>query len=92
MQATPSSTPKRRRFEGVVVSVSGPSTAVIRVDRQVAHEKYGKYYTISKKFMIHDPAHAAKVGDIVEVEECRPLSRQKRWRYVSTLRATQQTV
>lgn len=90
MQVTPSSTSKRRRFEGVVVSISGPSTAVIRVDRQVPHEKYGKYYTISKKFMIHDPTKAAKVGDKVEVEECRPLSRQKRWRYISTVRAAEQ--
>lgn len=90
MQATPSSSvSQRRRFEGTVVSVSGPSTAVVRVDRQVAHPKYGKYYTISKKFMIDDPAGAAKLGDVVEVEECRPLSRQKRWRYRSTIRRAQ---
>lgn len=88
MQASPSS-PSKRRFEGVVVSVSGPTTAVVRIDRQVAHEKYGKYYTISKNFMIHDEKSAAKVGDIVSIEECRPMSRQKRWRYISTIRSAQ---
>ncbi len=92
MQASPLSTSSSyRRFEGVVASVSGPTTAVVRVDRQVAHPKYGKYYTISKKFMIHDPMSAAKVGDTVEIEECRPVSRHKRWRYVSTLRSVQKT-
>lgn len=85
---TPSSSPKRR-FEGVVVSVSGPTTAVVRVDRRVPHEKYGKYYTISKNFMIHDVDNQAKVGNIVEIEECRPVSKQKRWRYLSTIRSVQ---
>ncbi len=83
----PSSTSPKRRFEGVVKSVSGPTTAVVRVDRQVSHEKYGKYYTISKNFMIHDEKSVAKVGDTVVIEECRPLSRQKRWRYLSTIRS-----
>ncbi len=82
---TPSS--HKRRFEGLVASVSGPATAVVRVDRQVPHEKYGKYYTISKKFMIHDEKSVAKVGDTVLIEECRPLSRQKRWQYISTIRS-----
>ncbi len=90
MSATPSSiSSSKRRFEGAVTSVSGPTTAVVRVDRQVPHEKYGKYYTISKKFMIHDEKSVAKVGDIVVIEECRPVSRQKRWRYLSTIRSAQ---
>jgi small subunit ribosomal protein S17 len=76
----------RRRFEGVVVSAKMKSTAVVRVDRQVAHPKYGKYFTVSKKFKIHDPEGQAKPGDVVEFEECRPLSRDKRWRYIATVK------
>jgi small subunit ribosomal protein S17 len=86
MTSSPSSPVTRRRFEGVVVSISGPSTAVIRVDRRVAHAKYGKYYTLSKRLMIDDPKGVAKRGDTVLIEECRPLSRHKRWRYLSTVR------
>ena len=78
---------KRRRLQGTVVSTAMKLTAVIRVDRQVAHPKYGKYFTVSRKFKIHDPKADARVGDTVEFEECRPLSKDKRWRYVSTLKA-----
>lgn len=62
-------------------------TAVVRVDRRVAHEKYGKYFTISKKFKVHDETGAARMGDTIEIEECRPVSRDKNWRYISTIKA-----
>ncbi|MDO8584318.1 MAG: 30S ribosomal protein S17 [bacterium] len=75
-----------RRLQGTVTSTAMKSTAVVRVDRQVAHEKYGKYFVISKKFKIHDPKAETHVGDIVEFEECRPLSRDKRWRFVATIK------
>lgn len=78
----------RRRLQGVVVSTAMKATAVVRVDRQVAHEKYGKYYVVSRKFKIHDPAAAAHVGDTVAFEECRPVSKDKRWRYLSTVKKT----
>ena len=77
-----------RRLQGVVVSAAMKATVVVRVDRRVAHEKYGKYFTTSKKFKVHDPASAAHVGDTVEFEECRPLSRDKRWRYISTVKTS----
>lgn len=79
-------TSSHRRLSGVVISTAMPMTAVIRVDRRVAHSKYGKYFIRSKKFQIHDPAKAAHLGDMVEFEECRPLSRHKRWRYIATLK------
>ena len=76
---------KRRRMRGVVVGTGMQKTATVRVDRRLQHPKYGKYYSVSKKYAIHDPENAAKLGDLVEFEECRPLSRNKRWRYVSTI-------
>jgi len=62
-------------------------TAVVRIDRQVTHAKYGKKYMLSRKFKIHDPEAKARLGDVVEFEECRPLSKDKRWRYRSTITA-----
>lgn len=60
---------------------------MVKVDRRVPHPKYGKYFTISKKFKVHDPEGQARVGDVVEFAECRPISRDKRWIYVSTVSA-----
>jgi small subunit ribosomal protein S17 len=87
MSTTQSSSTQPRRLQGTVVSTAMSKTAVVRVDRRVAHEKYGKYFTISKKFKIHDEIGAAHMGDIVEIEECRPVSRDKNWRYLSTIKA-----
>ena len=78
--------PKRRRLQGVVTSTAMTDTAAVRVDRRVADAKYGKYFTVSKKFLVHDPGHAAHVGDLVEFEECRPLSRRKCWRLVAVIK------
>lgn len=78
---------RRRRLEGVVVSVKMEKTAVVRVDRRVAHPKYEKYFTVSKRYKAHDDKRRAKVGDVVEIEETRPLSKEKRWRYCRTLKA-----
>ncbi len=76
---------KRRCLTGVVTSTAMKDTAVVRVDRRVADQKYGKYFTVSKKFMTHDPEHVAHVGDLVEFEECRPLSRHKNWRLIAVI-------
>jgi small subunit ribosomal protein S17 len=76
---------KHRRLRGNAVSANMAKTVVVRVDRQVTHPKYKKKYTISKRFKVHDPEGKVHVGDLVEFEECRPISKDKRWRYVRTL-------
>jgi small subunit ribosomal protein S17 len=86
MTSSPTKTKTRRRLEGVVVSARMQETAVVRVDRRIAHPKYGKYYTVSKKFKVHNPENKVKAGDVIIFEECRPLSRDKRWRYLSTVK------
>lgn len=78
---------QHRRLRGIVVSTKMMKTAVIRVDRRVAHPKYKKMYTVSKNFKIHDSEGKAHMGDLIEFEECRPLSKDKRWRYVRTITA-----
>lgn len=79
--------PQRRHLQGVVVSTAMQKTAVVRIDRQVEHPKYGKYFTMSTKLKIHDPESKTHVGDLVEIEECRPMSRDKRFRYIATIKA-----
>lgn len=75
----------RRRLQGVVVSTKMEKTAVVRVDRRVRHPKYGKIYNVSRKYKAHDPEGRAVLGDMVEIAETRPMSADKRWRYVRTV-------
>ena len=76
---------KYRTFEGVVVSNKMAKTIVVQVDREKVHAKYGKRFTVSKNFKVHDEKNEAKIGDKVVFEECRPLSRDKRSRLVSII-------
>jgi small subunit ribosomal protein S17 len=77
--ATPSrKTP--RRMTGRVVSDKMDKTVTVLVERRVAHPLYGKVITRTKKYHAHDEANACKAGDLVTIEECRPMSRTKTWR------------
>lgn len=70
---------------GQVVSDTMTQTIVVRVEERMLHEQYRKHIRRHEKFHAHDPQEAAGVGDIVKIEECRPLSRMKRWRLVEVL-------
>ena len=72
-----------RRFVGTIVSDAMHKTVVVRVDRVAVHPKYQKRYTVSKKFKAHDEQNKGKVGDRVTIEECRPYSKDKKWRVIS---------
>ncbi|HEX6323617.1 MAG TPA: 30S ribosomal protein S17 [Vicinamibacterales bacterium] len=72
------STRKKEVF-GRVVSDKMDKSVVVKVERQVRHGLYGKALRRSSKFMAHDEANAAKVGDRVAIVEARPLSARKRW-------------
>ena len=76
----------RRTATGIVVSTAMDKTAVISVTRVFLHPKYRKYVRHSKKYMAHDEHGACNLGDQVVIEECRPMSKHKRWRYLNTLR------
>lgn len=75
-------TTKKRRLNGTVVSNKMDKTVVVRVDRTLVHQKYGKRYTVSKRLKVHDPENSLQVGDLVTIEEMRPLSKDKCWRLV----------
>lgn len=73
---------KRRVLIGRVVSDKGDKTVIVEVTRTVRHAKYGKYVNRSKRYAAHDEQNAYHVDEMVAIEECRPLSRTKRWRVV----------
>lgn len=72
----------RKKFSGVVVSDKSDKTIVVKVDTVKIHPKYKKRYTVSQKYKVHDEKNDFKTGDKVSFVECRPLSRDKRWRVV----------
>ena len=74
-----------RALVGEVVSDLMKKTVVVRLMRSVRHPKYGKYVHRTSKYYAHDEDEAAKVGDVVEIEQTRPLSRLKRWRLVRAM-------
>jgi len=69
-----------RKFNGVVVSDKSDKTIVVKVESVKVHPKYRKRYTVSRKYKVHDEKNEFKTGDKVTFVECRPLSRDKRWR------------
>jgi small subunit ribosomal protein S17 len=86
MESTSEKRRLRKQRQGVVVSDVQDKTIVVRVSRRTAHKLYRKVITRSKKYHVHDPENTAKIGDTVQIEECRPLSKLKRWRLDKVIR------
>ena len=72
----------KRILEGVVVSDKMDKTIVVKVERRVQHPIYKKFIRKSKKYHAHDEKNEFSIGDIVWLEEHRPISRLKRWTVV----------
>ncbi|WP_117237537.1 30S ribosomal protein S17 [Thermus sediminis] len=72
----------RKALTGVVVSDRMQKTVAVLVERQFPHPLYGKVIKRSKKYLAHDPEERYKVGDVVEIQEARPISKRKRFRVV----------
>ena len=70
----------QRRFMGVVVSDKMDKTLTVKVAQVKIQPKYNKRFTVSKKFKVHDEKNQYHAGDQVTFVECRPLSKDKRWR------------
>ena len=69
----------KRILQGVVVSDKNDKTVVVEVERRYMHPLLKKTVRRSKKYHAHDEANTFKVGDVVRIEEGRPVSRNKRW-------------
>ena len=78
-------TKARKTRTGSVVSSRMDKSVVVRVERKVRHKLYGKYVKTSVKYLAGDPENTCNIGDTVLIEECRPLSKRKRWRVKSIL-------
>ena len=72
-----------RRLTGTVVSDRADKTIAVRIDRRVRHPLYGKIIGRKSKIQAHDENNEAKIGDLVTIEECRPMSKNKSWRLAS---------
>lgn len=75
----------KRKLQGVIVSNKMNKTVVVRVERIKQHPKYKKRYKAHQKYKAHEESGRFKVGEEVIIEECRPMSKDKRWRVVGKI-------
>ena len=75
----------RRQAEGRVLKSNNIKTRVIAIEKRVPHPLYGRVIRRTVKFVAHDEREESQVGDLVRIEECRPMSKTKRWRLIEIL-------
>jgi len=73
----------KRVMQGVVVSDKMDKTVTVKVERRIMHPLYKKFIRRSKKYAAHDEANVCKVGDIISIRECKPISKRKKWEVLS---------
>ncbi len=76
----------KRKLEGEVVGSKMEKTIVVKVTTFKTHPKYKKRYKASKSYKAHDEKNEYKVGDLVVIEACRPMSADKRWRVIKKVK------
>lgn len=80
---------QRKLRQGVVISNKMDKTVVVRIERTTMHPKYKKYIRVWKRVKAHDDKNECQEGDLVQLVETRPLSRDKRWRVRKIVRRAQ---
>lgn len=75
----------KRQLIGEIISNKMQKTVVVRVERIKEHPKYKKRYKVHKKYKAHDEKNEYHAGDKVIIEECRPVSKDKRWRVIKKI-------
>jgi small subunit ribosomal protein S17 len=76
---------KMKTLSGIVTSNSGAKSIRVTIDYKVRHPKYGKYVRRRTKLAVHDERNESEVGDLVEITECRPMSKMKSWRLIRVI-------
>ena len=76
---------KGRQAEGRVLRANNVKTRIVAVEQRIPHALYGRIIRRTAKFVAHDEREESQVGDLVRIEECRPMSKTKRWRLVDIL-------
>lgn len=79
-----------KTIAGVVKKCKMNKTVVVVVERKVKHELYGKYIRRISKMYVHDENNSSREGDVVLIEQCRPLSKLKRWKLKEILKREEQ--
>jgi 30S ribosomal protein S17 len=77
---------KLKLQSGIVVSNNMDKSIVVKIDRKIKHPIYKKTIKRSKKYIVHDEQNECKIGDLVQMAECRPLSKRKRFRLYKLLK------
>lgn len=80
----------RRTATGKVISNKGDKSIIVLVERRVQHPIYGKIIKRSSKLMAHDETNQCREGDLVTIEECRPMSKRKTWTLVNVVEQANQ--
>jgi small subunit ribosomal protein S17 len=68
--------------KGVVVSKKGDKTVIVSVDMFKSHPKYRKKFRLTKRYKAHDEENKCQVGDVVEIKNCRPISKDKKYKII----------
>nr|YP_009397488.1 ribosomal protein S17 [Dasyclonium flaccidum]ARW66674.1 ribosomal protein S17 [Dasyclonium flaccidum] len=71
---------------GIVVSNKMNKTIIVIVKKQIPHKKYGKIITKTNKYYADDPHNTCKIGDLVKIQETKPLSKKKRWKLIKLIK------
>jgi small subunit ribosomal protein S17 len=80
----------KRQIKGTVVANKMAKTVVVAITRLKEHKKYQKRYRVTKRYQAHDENNSCQVGDLVLLQESRPLSKNKHWRVVKKMAAKEQ--
>ena len=75
-------TQENRTLKGRVISDKMDKSVTVQIERRVKHPIYGKFIRRSTKVHAHDENNECRIGDVVVVEQCRPLSKLKKWRFI----------
>lgn len=81
-----------KKFFGIVSSDVQDKTIIVKVTYRKTHPIYGKQYTVTRKFAVHDEDNIAHVGDMVEFVETRPVSKNKNWKITKILESGHESI
>lgn len=75
----------RRTVEGRIIKATNEKTRVVAIEKLIPHRLYGRFIKRQVKFVAHDEDNRSGIGDRVLIQECRPMSRTKRWRLIDII-------
>lgn len=81
---------KLKTLTALVISLSGDKSVKVAIDYKVKHPKYGKYIRKRTKFGVHDERNECGVGDLVEIAQCRPISKSKSHRLIKVIKKAEE--